>query len=201
MVITVDILKAIAPGSKKTNYKHLAGLALWMNHWFPAFKIDSKGELCHFLCQAAHETDSFNALEEYASGDAYDTRTDLGNTAAKDGDGKRLKGRGIFMLTGALNYKKSTLDWNEDFPENKIDFFVNPQLVQDPQYAVWTACHYWSQRGLDTFASMDDKNRIWVNRLNKYLFPLEYITWRINGGFNGFQGRKKFYERCKGVIQ
>lgn len=200
MIITADILMSIAPGSKKTNYKHLSGLALWMNYWFPAFKIDSNSELCHFIAQAAHETDSFNALEEYASGDAYDTRTDLGNTAAKDGDGRRLKGRGIYMLTGALNYKKATLDWNEDFPENKIDFFVNPELVAEPKYAVWTACHYWSQKGLDTFANMGDNNRIWVNRLNRYVYPIEYITLRINGGFNGFKERKGFYERAKSII-
>lgn len=201
MIITVDILKAIAPGSKKTNYKHLDGLAIWMNHWFPAFKIDTNGELNHFISQAAHETDSFNALKEYASGVAYDTRIDLGNTPQKDGDGQRLKGRGIFMTTGALNYKKATLEWNEDFPENKKDFFATPDLLALPEYAVWSACQYWSQRGLDMFANMDDNTRVWVNRLNKYLFPLEYITWRINGGFNGFRERKQFYERAKEIIK
>lgn len=200
MTITVDILKAIAPNSKKTNYKHLPGLALWMNHWFPGFKIDTKGEYCHFICQAAHETDSFNALEEYATGAAYDTRTDLGNTPQKDGDGQRLKGRGIFMTTGALNYKKATLEWNEDFPDHKKDFFATPDLLEEPEFAVWSACQYWSLRGLDVFANMEDRQRIWVNRLNKYLYPIEYITWRINGGFNGFQERKKFYERAKQFI-
>jgi len=200
VIITTDILKAIAPGSKKTGGKHLPGLALWMNHWFPGFKIDTIGELCHFISQAAHETDSFNALEEYATGDAYDTRTDLGNTPQKDGDGRKLKGRGIFMTTGALNYKKATLEWNEDFPENKIDFFVTPELLELPEYAVWSACQYWSQRSLDLIANMGDDRRVWVNRLNRYLYPLEYITWRINGGFNGLSERKKFYERAKSII-
>lgn len=201
MIITVDILKAIAPACKKSNLNRLSDIAHYMNHWFLGFKIDTKGELCHFIAQAAHETDSFNALKEYASGAAYDTRTDLGNTPQIDGDGQRLKGRGIFMTTGALNYKKATLEWNEDFPENKKDFFASPELLELPEYAVWTACQYWSLRGLDTFANMDDKTRIWVNRLNKYLYPIEYITWRINGGFNGLGDRKRFYERAKYWIQ
>src|ERR1044072_6511329 len=116
MTITVDILKAIAPGSKRTNYRHVPGLALWMNHWFPKFEIDTKGELCHFLAQAAHEADSFNALKEYATGEAYDTRVDLGNTPQKDGDGQRLKGRGIFMTTGTFLYKKASLNCKEGVP-------------------------------------------------------------------------------------
>lgn len=92
MEITRDILKQIAPGSKKTNYKYLSGLSLWMNHWFPKFEIDTRGELCHILAQLAHESDSFNALEEYASGQAYEGRLDLGNSTK--GDGIKFKGRG-----------------------------------------------------------------------------------------------------------
>lgn len=78
MIITTDILKAIAPGSKKTNYKLLPDLAHWMNVWLPKYDIDTNAELCHFLSQTAHESDSFNTLEEYASGKAYEGRKDLG---------------------------------------------------------------------------------------------------------------------------
>lgn len=201
MEITVDILKAIAPGSKKTNYKHLAGLALWMNHWFPKFDIDQKGEYCHFLCQAAHETDSFNALEEYASGAAYDTRVDLGNTPQKDGDGQRLKGRGIFMTTGAFNYKKATLEWNESFPDRKIDFFKSPELLELPEFAVWSACQYWDARDFNSIAVLSDLSKIWAKKLARDLRPVEYITWRINGGFRGLKERETFYQRAKDIIK
>lgn len=200
MTITVDILKAIAPGSKKTNYKHLSGLALWMNYWFPLFDIDQKGEYCHFLAQAAHETDSFNSLVEYATGDAYDTRTDLGNTPQKDGDGRRLKGRGVYMVTGTLNYKKATLEWNESFPGDKLDFFKKPHLLEDPKYAVWSACQYWDQRDLNSIAALPDTANVWVKRLKRNLSPVEYITYRINGGQNHIEERKEFYERAKAVI-
>lgn len=206
MIITTDILKAIAPGSKKTHYKHLDGLSLWMNHWFPVFNIDTKGELCHFLCQAAHETDSFNALEEYATGDAYDTRTDLGNTPAIDGDGRRLKGRGIFMTTGTLNYKKATLEWNESYPSNKKDFFANPDLLEFPEYAVWSACQYWDQRNFNTFANMPDSAKIPYKAKTKkgvvvlLVSPVEYISRKINGGTRGLEERIWFYEKAKTII-
>jgi putative chitinase len=207
MEITVDILKAIAPGSKKTNYKHLAGLALWMNHWFPLFDIDTIGEIRHFLSQGAHETDSFNALKEYATGEAYDTRIDLGNTPERDGDGQRLKGRGIFMTTGAFNYKKATLEWNESYPDNKKDFFKNPDLLEYPEYAVWSACQYWDHRNFNTFANMPDNAKIPYKAKTKkgvvvlLVNPVEYISRKINGGTRGLSERIKFYERAKEIIK
>jgi putative chitinase len=202
MVITAEILKAIAPGSKKTKYKLLPDLAHFMNRWFPEFDIDSKGELCHFIAQAAHETNSFNSLEEYASGDAYDTRVDLGNTPQKDGDGRKLKGRGIFMTTGAVNYKKATLEWNESFPSNKKDFFATPDLLEVPEYAVWSACQFWEQRGFNVIANMPDYSKVVYKRKGVVynVSPVEYISRIINGGVNGLEERKTFYERAKSII-
>lgn len=200
MIITIEALKAIAPQSKRTNYKNLAGLALWMNYWFPLYDIDTKEEMCHFLCQAAHETDSFNSLIEYASGSAYDTRTDLGNTPAKDGDGARLKGRGIYMITGTKNYKTATLEWNEMHPDDKQDFFEKPELLQEPRFAVWSACQYWDTRDFNSIAALPDTAKIWSKKLNRNLTPLQYITFRINGGFNGYLDREKFYVRAKSTL-
>src|SRR6478736_9853687 len=133
MTITVDILKAIAPGSKKTNYKLLPELAEYMNYWFPLYDIDQKGEYCHFLCQAAHETDSFNTLEEYATGKAYDGRIDLGNVKA--GDGIEFKGMGVFQTTGRSNYRALNSKWTIKAPDNNpIDFESSPKLLLQPIY-------------------------------------------------------------------
>jgi putative chitinase len=206
MIITVDTLKAIAPGSKKTNYKHLEGLVVWMNYYFPKFEIDQKAEYCHFLAQAAHESDSFNALEEYASGDAYDTRVDLGNTPQKDGDGRKYKGRGIFQITGLLNYKQATIDWKK---WTRIDggsqfsFKDQPELLCRPQFAVWSACQFWDNKGFNSVANMSDSALVPYKRKGVIIniSPIEYISRVINGGVRGLDERKRFYERAKTIIK
>ena len=199
MIITVDVLKAIAPGAKKTGYRLLPELAEYMNYWFPLFDIDQKGEYCHFLCQAAHETDSFNTLEEYATGKAYDGRADLGNI--KVGDGIKYKGKGIFQTTGRGNYRALNPKWVLKAPDNiPVDFEETPKLLLKPVYAVWSACQYWDDRSFNDFANMPDDSKIYSKKLKRELSPLEYITWRINGAFNGFSEREKFYKRAKEII-
>lgn len=200
MTITVDILKAIAPGSKKTNYKHLPGLALWMNHWFPVFDIDTRGELCHILAQLAHESDSFNAMEEYASGKAYEGRKDLGNI--RPGDGVKFKGRGPLQVTGRRNY--SLMGVKAGAP---LKFINNPSLLATPEWGVWSACIFWTERGLLTISNMQDIDKIpFKRRISQteteiiMLSPIELITRKVNGGVNGLSERIKFYERSKQII-
>ncbi len=199
MIITVDTLKAIAPGSKKTNFKHLPGLALWMNHWFPKFEIDTKGELCHILAQLAHESDSFNAMEEYASGKAYEGRLDLGNKVK--GDGVRFKGRGPIQCTGRSNY--SLMGIKAGSP---LKFINNPELLATYEWGVWSACIFWTEKGLLDISNMPDGARIPLKIKTEKgyevvpLEPIVYISRRVNGGVNGLGERIKFYERAKGII-
>lgn len=205
MIITFDILHKIAPGCKKVNHKRLHDLAHWMNEWFPDYDIDTVQEMRHIIAQFAHETDSFNALEEYASGKAYEGRKDLGNTMP--GDGVKFKGRGLPMITGRNNYKELGKEIGEP---NK--FINNPQLLCQPSWAVYAGCVFWRNRGLDTFANMPDAARIpyktkktnvetkVVETVILQLTPIEYISRRINGGVNGLEDRKKFYERTKSLI-
>lgn len=202
MLVTVDILKAIAPGGKKTNYKLFPELCNWMNYYFPLYQIDQRGEYCHFIAQAAHETDSFNTLEEYATGDAYDTRTDLGNTPAKDGDGRLYKGKGIFQTTGKANYQILTIRYREQFKE-KIDFVTHPNYLKLPNWAVWSACEYWDGKNFNTIANMPDTARVPYKRKGStiYVSPVEYISRKINGGTYGLAERKTFYERAKEIIK
>ncbi|HEU4986853.1 MAG TPA: hypothetical protein VFT89_07290 [Rhizobiaceae bacterium] len=87
----------------------------------------STARAAYALATAHWESDRFRALEEYASGGAYEGRKDLGNTVP--GDGKRFKGRGMVMITGRRNY----LDWSERLD---VDFLAHPDLVSDLRYAV-----------------------------------------------------------------
>ena len=194
MEITDTILREIAPGGKQTNFKLFPDLARWMNEWFPHFGIDTNGEYCHILAQLAHESNSFNTLEEYASGAAYEGRKDLGNTEV--GDGVRFKGRGPIQITGRLQYLSLGIKLHK--PNMFID---NPELLETPQWGVWSACTFWDERHLNDIANMSDSAGIFSKKLNRALSPLEYITWRINGGFNGYESRKIFYYRCKDIFK
>ncbi|MBL8484001.1 MAG: hypothetical protein JNJ60_17520 [Rhodocyclaceae bacterium] len=183
-LITPEHLSAIAGAGTAL----MPALAEWMNKLCPGYEIDTAPEYAHFLAQACHETDHFRTLREYASGKAYENRADLGNT--RPGDGMRFKGRGIFQTTGRANYLQLGIR------KGRRDMFVNnPELLEQPEYAVWSACEYWATRNLNDAANHADSDRL----KKKYrgavidVSPVEFISLTINGGYNGMDDRKKYY--------
>lgn len=191
MTITPELLKKIVPGNK--NPKLLASVANSMNQWFPEFGIDTLQEIRHFIAQTAHESANYNTLEEYATGEDYEGRLDLGNT--KPGDGKKFKGHGIMQVTGRANHYAMGVKLGQP-----TKFILNPELLATPEYAVWSACVFWTERHLNDFANMPDTALITTKKKGK-LSPLKYITYRVNGGFNGLAQRQRFYERSKAWIK
>ena len=87
----------------------------------------SVDQTAYVLATARWESLMGNAMQEFASGAAYEGRLDLGNTKA--GDGVRYKGRGFVQITGRKNYK----DWSSRLG---VDLIGQPALAQDPKYAV-----------------------------------------------------------------
>lgn len=190
-VITAEHLAAIAGRARPL----MVDLAEWINASCPLYEIDTPQEYCHFLAQACHETDHFKTLREYASGRAYEGRVDLGNT--QPGDGVRFKGRGIFQTTGRANYLQLGIR------KGRRDLFINnPELLEQPEYAVWSACEYWQSRGLNDAANHADidvlKKKYRKNIID--VSPVEYIGITINGGYNGMDERKKFYAIARQVL-
>jgi putative chitinase len=166
----------------------MPSLADWMNRTCPSYEIDTPQEYCHFLAQACHETDHFNTLCEYASGRAYEGRVDLGNT--QPGDGVRFKGRGIFQTTGRANYLQLGIK------KGRRDLFINnPELLEQPEYAVWSACEFWKTRGLNDAANHPDTDILKKKYKGSVIdvSPVEFISITINGGYNGMEDRKKYY--------
>jgi putative chitinase len=173
----------------------MPSLAEWLNRTCPLYEIDTPQEYSHLLAQACHETDHFKTLREYASGRAYEGRLDLGNT--RSGDGVRFKGRGIFQTTGRANYLQLGIK------KGHRDLFINnPELLEQPEYAVWSACEFWQTRVLNDVANHADtdvlKKKYKGNIID--VTPVEYISITINGGFNGMEDRKKYYAIAQQIL-
>lgn len=190
-VVTVDHLAAIA--GRPTPL--MPALVEWINRTCPQYEIDSPAEYAHFLAQACHETDHFRTLREYASGQAYEGRADLGNTQA--GDGVRFRGRGIFQTTGRANYLQLGIK------KGRRDLFVNnPELLEQPEIAVWSACEYWRTRGLNDVANHADSEILKKKFKGQVLdvSPVEYVSLTVNGGTKGMDERKKYYTIAQQVL-
>lgn len=138
--------------------------------------MDNSLRLIHFLAQLAHESGNFRYMEEIASGVAYESRKDLGNTQV--GDGKRYKGRGPIQLTGRANYRKCGQQLG-------IDLENNPEIVAIPSMGLMVACKFWADNELNALADQDD---------------VLTITRRINGGTNGLADRKAHLVKLKGWV-
>lgn len=191
MEITLAHLKAIAGIETKL----MPFLVEWINKTCPKYEIDSAQELSHFLAQACHESDHFKTTREYASGSAYEGRKDLGNIFK--GDGPMFRGRGIFQITGRSNYLSLGIKKGD-----RMIFIEHPELLETPEYAIWSACEYWKGHKFNDIANMGDDSLL----KKKYhgtiidISPVEYISISINGGYNGMEERKKFYERAKAAL-
>lgn len=91
-----------------------------------AANVTDKGQIAYILATAEHESRLGQWMEEFASGWAYEYRSDLGNT--QYGDGPRYKGRGFVQITGRRNYA----DWSKRLG---IDLVGSPTLAQDWEIA------------------------------------------------------------------
>lgn len=206
--LTKEFLYRVFPNCNK---KLVANLLPYLLEYLPYFGIDNNLKLCHFFAQAGHETDSFKTLTEYATGENYEGRSDLGNT--EHGDGRRFKGRGIFQTTGRRNYTETgrKIAENPIFGHLRYDFaddevLKNPELLASPMWAVASALIYWQERNLSALC-VPDSEIVTIKRYRDGRFvnydcsPLEAITRKINGGINGLADRKKFYERLQKELE
>lgn len=171
--MNADTFLKISPGA---HVGIVRDLAVFLPRAFASYHIETKNQQACFLGQAAEETAGFRTLVEYASGEAYEGRRDLGNI--EKGDGPRFKGRGIFQITGRFNYSHFSKILG-------IDLIANPELAASPNIACMTASVYWNLHGLSPLA----------DRMN-----IAEITRRINGGFNGLLEREHFTERTLRLI-
>jgi putative chitinase len=140
------------------------------------FGINSPARQASFVAQVGHESGQLQYVRELATGDAYEGRKDLGNTAA--GDGRRYKGRGLIQITGRANYAACGTALG-------LDLLAQPELLEQPVSACRSAAWFWRTHGLNELADAGDQVK---------------VTRRINGGTNGLADRLALFEVAKRVL-
>ena len=175
--IYADTLKAIAPRFRGDNAARQAQIISEVGDdlrpKLAHYQINTPLRIAHFLSQIAHESAGLRTTEEFASGEAYEGRADLGNT--ETGDGKRYKGRGLIQLTGRDNYRRLGNTLGEDF-------IAHPERCAEPAISLVIACEYWKWRAINATADTDD---------------LVAVTRAVNGGTNGLADRRKYLGLAK----
>lgn len=145
--------------------------------------MDKLHRLVQYFAQIMHESGDFRYDREIwgptPAQKRYDTRTDLGNTAAVDGDGYLYRGRTAMQLTGKSNYA-AFRDWSALKGFEPPDFVKSPDLVNTDPWEGLVPLWYWETRKLNAYADKGD---------------IETITKRINGGLNGYADRCDHFVR------
>ena len=178
--LDAQTLRDIAPrfsGAQQTEQRRLTdAIGPLLTAKLDRYAINTRLRIVNFLGQTCEESAGFRTLEEFASGDAYEGRKDLGNT--QQGDGRRFKGRGLIQITGRDNYARIG-------EMIGLDLVNQPELAASPPNALVIACEYWKAHDLNVAADRDD---------------LLSITRSINGGTNGVADRRTYTAAAKAVI-
>ncbi|WP_458317090.1 M15 family metallopeptidase [Mycolicibacterium brisbanense] len=143
-----------------------------------------------FVAQTGHESANFNATEEYASGAAYEGRTDLGNT--QPGDGVRFKGRTWIQITGRAHYAEfSQWAFDRGLVPSATYFVDHPTELADLRWAGIGAAWYWTEsRPMNALVDAGE-NAQWGDYRG-----FAAVTAAINGGTNGIDERRARYNRA-----
>jgi putative chitinase len=172
-----DLMGAIAPRftgqAALRQGQIIADIGPVLQDTLKRYEIDTRLRIAHFLAQTCYESAGYRTTEEFASGDQYEGRADLGNT--QRGDGRRYKGRGILQLTGRNNYRLYGQVLG-------VDLEGHPHRAAEPALSLVIACEYWKRRIINPDCDRDD---------------LVAVTRKVNGGTNGLADRRILLGKAK----
>ena len=182
----------------------------YIDHWcealnkiLPDYEIDTPQRVAAFIAQCAHESGSFNFLQENLNYKAdslmrvfkkyfptaelatqYAHKPEMianrvyanrmGNGPEESGDGWKYCGRGLIQLTGKQYYTR--------FAES-LDIGVEEasEFLSTFEGAIQSACWFWESNNLNQYADNGD---------------ILTMTKRINGGTIGLEDRIKHYNHA-----
>ena len=149
-----------------------------MNECLHRFDITTPERIRHFLSQTAHESGGGKWMKELSNGWYLEGRTDLGNI--HPGDGPKYKGAGYIQLTGRANYEILRDYTGDERVMEGVDYVAST-------YPFTSAGAWWTRNNM--------------NDLIDGGANVEQVTRRVNGGYNGLDDRKSYYNRCLRGIQ
>ncbi|ABS14201.1 glycoside hydrolase family 19 protein [Brucella anthropi] len=189
----LKIIQKIVGGNLTSAQKANANsVIVALNEFGPAVGLNQPHRLAQYLAQILHESGSFRYDREVwgptEAQKRYDTRTDLGNTAALDGDGYLFRGRTSIQITGKYN-TTAFRDWCRTLASSTSltvpDFVKDPDAMNTDPWEGLGPIWYWDTRNLNVYADRGDN---------------EMITKKINGGLNGYQDRLDWYTKTALVL-
>jgi putative chitinase len=184
--VTAQHLRSAA--KSKVNEANMASVLVALERRGAETGLTRPHRLVHYLAQLMHESGDFRHDQEIwgptPAQKRYDTRTDLGNTPAVDGDGFLYRGRTGTQVTGKDNYR-AFRDWCAKQGLSPPDFVADPDAINSDPWEGLAPIWYWDTRGLNKWADQND---------------IETITKKINGGKNGLADRIDCYGRLALVV-
>ena len=184
----------------------------WYNNLLnilPEYDIDTPKRVAAFMAQCGHESGGFTIMQENLNYSAKGLRgifgkyfpnddiakqserkpekianrvysNRMGNGPEESGEGWYFRGRGIVQITGKNNYTKCSQSL---FESNVL--VENPDLLLEVEYAIHSACWFWSAARLNELADVGD---------------IKTMTKRINGGFIGLEDRIHHYNHAIEIL-
>lgn len=189
MTVTAAQIKKIAKTAlNSAAERNMLSVLTALEGMGPDLGLDQPHRLAQFLAQIMHESGEFRYDRELwgptPAQQRYDTRADLGNTPAKDGDGEKYKGRTAIQITGKSNYEQFWR-WCSHYYNDVPNFVDDPDAVNRDPWEGLGPLWYWDTRKLNKYADQGD---------------IEMVTKRINGGLNGYADRLDYYARAALVL-
>jgi putative chitinase len=182
MIPTTAMLVAISKSRPPAS--NIASVVTALERYGRQLGLDRRTRLIHFIAQIAHESGGWMYDREIwgptPAQQRYDTRPDLGNTPALDGDGHLYMGRTGIQITGKANVE-AFRDWcRKHIDPNCPDFVAHPDLMNTDPWEGLGPVWYWSTHDLNKYA---DQNNA------------EMVTRVINGKLNGYDDRLDYFGR------
>lgn len=169
--ITSELLQKLAPSTPKAKRDRFLP---FLNEACPRYNITTELRVAAFLATICFESAYFRATKEGRA-----TKAGKAKTAQDKYWGTGFYGRGLIQTTHEANYLAfSKAMFKKGLTEDAMLFVNNPELLEEPKWAVESACYFWESNKLNGYA---DKGKFFAiqgltNRGNAAKEAWEYPT-------------------------